>query len=630
MIKKIFLIPVFSVLLFLAVSGSSDAASLPFGQEDAAIASSSPEDSAQAQTQPQDPKKQRDVLIKSGKFYYSQKKYDAALRDWEEALALDPQNKKIQAFIKKARAIVDKQAIAEKKKLEKARAAEEKKIKKAAATEQKKLEKERKKLENAAKKKSKLVSVMALSKDMVNAMSVDDCAKIAIKNHLPLQISEKNIKLAQMRLWEARRNMLPSVSIRYEESSGRVDSRAYTGRKQYVEGQQAIFHGGELFFTMKQAEVNLEVAKKDYDKIKNELILQVKKAYYTLAKAKENTKLQKELFGEVDRTYNMVNKGFEAGVIAKVEMLNVSSQQSQSRFQLASAEGDEAVADLILKQTMYMEPKEAIEIQPLPEFKKIEVDYEKVLRAAFLSRPEMKINSLMMEYYDHEKSIAKSKGWPKIDLMGNWGLAKEEYVPEDRLQVIPAGSSERDPDRKLEQQWYAGFKASMPFWGNTAEFSHTREQWVPVVSAYQGTEAETNAWKFNILDNLKYYSDKQSAEVDYYRARQEWEKIKQDITLEVRENCYNYAKALIQLETAASKVMYQEKDLEVNQLKRGMDEIPDSNVIESMIKLAQERFGLVQAVTDCYISVASINKAIGREFFKQEDSAGSDIEKNKM
>ena len=466
-------------------------------------------------------------------------------------------------------------------------------------------------------KETGLFRVTEPSKEMVGVYSLDDCMKIAVKNHIPLHVAEKSVKLAQMRIFEARRNMLPSATVAYEESIGRVSGRRYVGRKQYVEGQQPIFHGGELFFTAKQAEANLEVTKNDYQRIKNELILQVKKDYYTLAKAKENLKMQQALAQEVDNIFNMVTKAFEAGAISKLELLNVTSQASQIKFQLASAEGDASVGELILKQAMNLDPREKIEIEPSLEFKKASVDFEDTLRAAFLNRAEVKINSLMMDYYTYGKNIAKAKGWPKIDILGNWGLAKEEFVPDDRA-APPAGGS-LDPDRKLEQQWYAGIKASMPFWGSTGEYAWTREEWVPVVSAFQGTKAVTSSYKLKILDKLDYYSDKQLADIDFENARQQLNKIKQDITLEVRENCFSYEKALIQLETATNKVKYQEKDLEFVKLKRGMDEAQDSNVIESMIKLAQERFGYVQALTDCHISIASINKAIGVEdYFKDE------------
>lgn len=442
-------------------------------------------------------------------------------------------------------------------------------------------------------------------------LSLDDCVAIAVKNHIPLQIAQKSMKLAELRVFEARRNMLPSASITFEEGHGRVNDLAYISRKQFIEGQQPVFHGGELYYTMKQAEVNTQITKNDYQKIKNELILQVKKGYYALCKAKGNLKLQVELSKEVERIFDMARKAFEAGVASKLEFLNVSSQAGQAKYQFTAAEGDVSVADLILKQAMNIDPRDALEINDDLEFKKVTVDFEKVLNAAALNRPEMKINSLMIDYYNYGKGVSKAKGWPKIDLMGQWGLGKDEYASPDQSNLPDGG------DRKLEQQWYAGVKASMPFWGSTGEVARTMEHWPPVVSSYHTTISDTTTWKFKILDKLDYYSDKQLAEIDFDKARQELNKIRQDIALEARESCFNYQKAVIQADTAANKVRYQEKDLEFTKMKRGMDEVQDSNVIESMIKLAQERFGYLQALADCHTSLAGINKAIGvDDYFK--------------
>jgi outer membrane protein TolC len=429
----------------------------------------------------------------------------------------------------------------------------------------------------------------------------------------------KSLKLAEMRVFEARRNMLPTATIVAEETYGRVNARSYAGRKQYIEGQQPVFHGGELYYAVKQAEANLEVTRNEYAKQKNELVHTVKKAYYTLAKAKENLKIQKELKKEADLIFSSVSKASEAGVITKVESLNVSSQSSQIDYQIISAEGDVEVAELILKQAMNVDPKQNINTMPLPEFVKVDVDYGDALRTAYLSRPEMKINRFLIDYYDFGVRVAKGKGWPKIDLLGSWGLAKEEYTPADNCWDIDTGPNGtgaqgyQAPQRKLEQQWYAGVKASMPLWGSTLEYSHTREQWVPVVSAYQGTQAATNSVKFKILDKLDYYSDVQLADVDLSRARQEYIKIKNEITLEVREACFSYQKALVQLDTTADKIKYQKTDVDVAKVKRGLDEASDSNVIDSMIKLAQEEFSHAQAVTDCHTSLSAINKAVGIE-----------------
>lgn len=455
--------------------------------------------------------------------------------------------------------------------------------------------------------------------------SLDDCINIAIKNNIPIQISEKNVKLAKMRVMEARRNMLPSATLVWEPYTGVVNEQRYYGRKQYIEGKQPIFHGGELFFTLKQAEVNLEISRNEANKTKNELVLQVRKAYYSLAKADDNLKLQSELIAEAEHIFKMVNEQYDAKIASKLELLNVSSQLSQIKYQLASADGDVGVAELILKQAMNVDPEVIVKIRPKLEFNKVEVKYEDALKAAFANRPEVIINTLMIDYYLYGEKVAASKGLPKVDIMGSWGLAKETYLPEDNAfnstgwGNLPGTNTPIIADEKLKAQWYAGVKASLPAWGSTGEYSFTREQWVPTVATFQGTEAKTNSFKLKILDNLAMYSDKQLSEIDFDRARQELNKTKQDVNLEVKEECFNYQKALIQLDTAEYKVKYQENELEFTRMKRSIDEAEDSNVIESMIKLSQEKFGYVQALTDCHTAIASINKAIGvKDYIKDE------------
>ena len=578
----------------------------------------------------------KEGLVKAGKIYYDWKDYKSAIKKWKEALTLDPGNKTISASIADAQQKLEAERLPKAAPANIARAPSQGPPAPAA-----KIPKDitRRPLFN--------LSLQNTDKPRINigrqwfswfkketnvpelpagqTLSLDDCIGIAIRNHIPLQVANDSIKLAQMRVNETKRNLLPTATLIYEQYTGEVNARQYIGRKQYIEGQQPVFAGGQLWFAMKQAQVNLEISKCDYSKIKNELTLQVKKGYYTLGKARENLRIQDELYNEVIKIAEMVRKEAEFNVTSKLEYLNTSSQATQVKYQLEAAAGDVGVAELILKQTMNLDPLEKLLVRPKMDFRKADVSYEEAARSAFTYNPAIKMNTLMLQYYDYGRRIAAGKFLPKIDILGSWGLAKEEYSPEDMLgPTSPSGAAASggpiyDVDTKLEQQWYAGVKGSMNFWGSTGEYSYVREQWVPVVSAYQGTEAATNTFKLHVLDKIDAYSDKQQAQVDYDRSRQELTKVKQDTTLEIKEGCFNYEKALLQLDTSTNKVKYQTMDLEYTQIKRGYDEAPDSAVVDSMMKLAQEKFGYAQALADCHIAVASINKAIGVEdYYKDE------------
>lgn len=444
-------------------------------------------------------------------------------------------------------------------------------------------------------------------------LSLEECIQIAISNSLQMKTAKKNLKLAQWRVWEARRNLLPKIGGKMEEYTGKINGLRFFGRKNALDFQWTVFHGGEFVFTMLQAQTNVKIVSKEFSRIRNDLILQVKKGYYTLAKAKENLSLQHELSREVSRIHDMVVRQFDAGVTSNLELLNVNSQANQVRFQLTSAKGDVEVAELILKQAMNVDIREKVDINATLTFKKRHISFASVLSDAMVHRPEMQINALMVSYYMYQMKVAKSKSWPKIDLLGSWGLAKEQYIACD----MPEGADVQD----MAPQWYGGVKCSIPLWGSTGGYSYTKEHWVPVVSAYHGTETITNSYTFNFLDNLAQYSEKYSAAVDIERARQELVKTKQDVTLEVKESCFNYEKALMQLETAINKVKYQTSDLELVKFRRQMDEVQDSNVIESMIKLGQEKFGHVQALSDCNIALASISKAVGEpDYFSEKNN----------
>ncbi len=95
------------------------------------------------------------------------------------------------------------------------------------------------------------------------------------------------------------------------------------------------------------------------------------------------------------------------------------------------------------------------------------------------------------------------------------------------------------------------------------------------------------------------------------RSQDEAKKKKQEVYLEIKETFFKYEKALLLMQLAKDKIAYQAKEVEILNIRLELGEAQYSDVIEEMIKLAEEEFSYMQAVTDYYISIASLNKAIG-------------------
>ena len=132
--------------------------------------------------------------IYEGRRYYNLKQYNLAIYEWELALSLDPDNKKIKKYINNAQG----------------------------------------RLQKMTKIPADLISVVAPLKEAQRVLTLKECIDIAVKNSHQLKIAEKQILLSKSRIMEARRNLFPKLSLGFEESRGRIQGRRYYGKKEFV------------------------------------------------------------------------------------------------------------------------------------------------------------------------------------------------------------------------------------------------------------------------------------------------------------------------------------------------------------------------------------------------------------
>ena len=246
----------------------------------------------------------------------------------------------------------------------------------------------------------------------------------------------------------------------------------------------------------------------------------------------------------------------------------------------------------------------SVSIVPLAEPKIIQLGLSDCYELAYLNRPEIKIGRLSIEHYEFEKKIMEARAhWPRVDFLGMYGNIREDFEPYD--------TAEGANPRQLGPEYYVGTKVSLPLWGNTLGYSFTKEDWQPVVRTLQGTKSNTQEISFSFLDKLEDFSSLREAEIEYMRSQDDSDKKKQEITLEVKEAFFKYKKAIFLIDVSESKLDFQTRQVDVMDIRRELGEAKYSDVVEEMMKLAEERFGYLQAISDYYTAIASLNKAIG-------------------
>jgi outer membrane protein TolC len=446
---------------------------------------------------------------------------------------------------------------------------------------------------------SKAVSMKAARLELPkgkNRFTYNECLQIGTVNFLPIVIAQEDIKFSDMKVNEARRGLYPTATAKYTTTDGKTLGVEFREKTYGLQVEQPVYYGGRLGLTVKQAEVNRQVAQAKFDKSEADLVSKVTETFYNMATAQLNLDDQQQLYAKSKEVLAIAAKKYEEELTTKLELLNVESQCNQIEYQLSVGAKDLEIARVNLLQAMGVDPQAEVFVDFSMDYKERNIDLNKAFLLAYQYRPELHMNELLTEAAGYEEKIARSKDKLKVDFTGFLGESGGAYKTE-RL--------------KLDEDWFVGVKASKPWLGNTGSYNYTKNETSPKLGQNTRTEALGHTFEFAILNNLTGYSEKQAALINKLKAENELVEIEKAINLEVREAHNNYQKALMQIQNTQEKIRFREEELKILQSQAELNEAQLSQVLEAMVKLNDEKALYHQAIASYKTALANLNKAIG-------------------
>ncbi len=444
-------------------------------------------------------------------------------------------------------------------------------------------------------------------------ITIKEAVNIGLANSIQAQALLKKVDVADSKWTEAKRALFPTAQFQYDDNGGRSPSGAdrplYKGRSIKVNVSQPLYYGGELVLTVKQAEENMKAAKMEYEKAKNELVQSIRTAYYSVVKTEYNVQYQETALKDISALYKTIKSAKDRGVFAEVDALNVESQYQQANFTTDSTHNDLLAAYLTLRQAMNLDSTDDLPLHLKLELKKISPNFSQLLDFALKNNPDILSKELAFLSARDGVEIYKAKKRPHFDFRGSFGHQGEHLTDSDSETVE---EREKLPQKR---EWYAGIHGSMPFGANSGEFDMVKHQYGPTVSAFQGSTDWRRSWKFNLLDKLADITDEKSAQATFMQSEADWQKSRSEVIFKLKENFYSLQKALIQIDTTAAKMRYQEKQNSILKYMMGFQEATPGNYLEGLIEQASNRFSFIQAVTDYHLAVSNIGVTCGNPFY---------------
>src|SRR4030095_16755334 len=165
-----------------------------------------------------------------------------------------------------------------------------------------------------------------------------------------------------------------------------------------------IYRGGYLNNDVKSKNLQLQAANLNTEVTQNDITLQITQAYLNILLAKESIVYSEELSKASQVQYEQGKTRYNAGSIAKKDLLQLEAQAAGDQYNLVNAQNQYRQNVLLLKQILQL--PSTTDFKPvMPDTLLAEQAIPSLLeaqRAAVQNRPEIRYNQLQIEAADTE------------------------------------------------------------------------------------------------------------------------------------------------------------------------------------------------------------------------------------
>ena len=329
--------------------------------------------------------------------------------------------------------------------------------------------------------------------------------------------------------------------------------------------QQPIFTGFKLSSSSNMAEYSYEAQKQEYTKDEQQLILDIKNAYWNLFKMTRVKSVVDENIDLIKAHLTDVKNFFDNGISTKNDVLKVQVQLAEAQLRQIDADNGVKLArsnlnniiGLPLSTDTEVQSEVAIEDQLVP-------DLDQLTEQAMENRPELKAMDFRLKAGESGVTLAESGWYPQIYLAGNY------YYSRPNQRIFPA-------EDKFNDTWDVSVGLSWDIWNWLATSDQTKQ-----------------------------------AEAQYEQVKDGYKSLKDGISLEVTQNYLNLLKAKEKISAADQSVHQSEENYRVTNetFKNGL--ALNSDLLDAEFALLQAKTNYIQAIADYELAKSNLEKSIGK------------------
>ncbi len=299
-------------------------------------------------------------------------------------------------------------------------------------------------------------------------LTLDQAVNIAMENSLQRRIAQSDVEVAKDKLKQAQSGYWPKLTLEagythYSEVPTNVQlateltklnngvaqlagaswpitgypdqSLNYYGWDLVLE--QPLYTGNKLTALNKQAKANRGYAKANLDATDQNLVFEVKKAYYTVVSTEHLVETMQQAVNSMENHVKEADAYCRAGMVAKLDVKRAEVKLADLKQKLLMAQNGLELANMALNFTMGINLETHYQLIDNVKYEPFQRDLQTCQEKALANRPEVAAIRARVEMAQQNLEIAKSAGRPLVALR-----AKHEDItpynpdPENQIGVV--------------------------------------------------------------------------------------------------------------------------------------------------------------------------------------------------
>ena len=326
---------------------------------------------------------------------------------------------------------------------------------------------------------------------------------------------------------------------------------------------QPLFTGWRLTLARDLASLGVDIAEIQKETTLQDLVLEVKKAYFGILKAEKLRTVAEQSVEQLKSQLEVSKAFFEEGIIAKNDLLQTEVQMAQARQDLIRATNGVALAKSRFNTLLRMGINEEVQIQDILDYTPVQLLLDEALERALRTRPEINEVSLAIVSAEKGVKLSKSAYYPSVNLIGNYGRESDDWL----LEASPG----EDPDI-----WTITLQGEWTFW-----------EWGKTKHEVAAARARVN------------------------KARHLLDEVQDNIQLEVKDAYLSLREAERNIQVAETAVVQAEENFRMNEERYKQQVATATDVFVAETLLTQARTNYFNALSDHNIAWARLERAMG-------------------